>query len=317
MTNLSVLATVLAQGLSQHSTAPSPPKVSLSAFDWQTIRLRQANSSRRSPQNKAILQPSVYPDAKNATEFAQPIAQPLLLPRSGSQLYWQRFAALRSGQLYTRLPIDSFREIWQQTTSNPTDRQWRQLLAMEAKAATSGQGDRRLSVMVGDSLSLWFPSDRLPANQLWLNQAISGENTRAILQRLATFAVARPQAIYVMAGVNDLKQGATDNEILWNLRQIVRRLKQVHPHAQIVLQSILPTHTAAIPGSRIGWLNQRLAAIAQQDGAVFLDLYAQFADADGNLRADLTTDGLHLNAIGYETWQAALAQADTKMARGG
>lgn len=308
MTDLSLLATLLAKDSSYQASTPlTPPKASLTAFDWQTIRLRQATTYRSAPQNKAILKPGVYPDPKNATEFSQPIP---MLPRSGSQLYWQRFAALRAGQLYTRLPIDSFREIWQRTTSKPTHQQWRQLLTMEAKAATRGQGNRRLSVMVGDSLSLWFPSDRLPANQLWLNQAISGENTSTILQRLSTFAVARPQAIYVMAGVNDLKQGATDNEILWNLRQIVRRLQQTHPHTRIVMQSILPTRTAAIPGNRISWLNQRLAAIAQQDGAVFLNLYAYFADVDGNLRDDLTTDGLHLNATGYETWQSALAQAD-------
>jgi lysophospholipase L1-like esterase len=120
-----------------------------------------------------------------------------------------------------------------------------------------------------------------------------------------------------MAGVNDLKQGATDNEILWNLRQIVRRLKQAHPQAQVIVQSILPTSTTLVPGNRIGWLNQRLAAIAQEDGALFLDLYAQFTDADGNLRHELTTDGLHLNASGYATWQAKLAQADTWIARGG
>ncbi|XHX78133.1 MAG: GDSL-type esterase/lipase family protein [Stenomitos frigidus ULC029] len=315
MTDLALLAAVLAKSSpSQAFTIPPLPKAAPTATAWQTTRLRGADAAQQASQNKALLKPSVRPEPEQAvTEFAPPVP---VLPRSGGQLYWQRFAAIRSGRLYTRLPIDSFREIWQQTTSNPTDRQWRQLLAMEARAATRGQGDRRLSIMVGDSLSLWFPSDRLPANQLWLNQAISGENTSAILRRLSTFAGARPQAIYVMAGVNDLKQGATDNEILWNLRQIVRRLKRAHPQAQIVVQSILPTRTAAVPGDRVSWLNQRLAAIAQEDGAAFLDLYTAFADLDGGLRDDLTTDGLHLNASGYQTWQTALTQADTRLARG-
>ncbi|XGV98991.1 MAG: GDSL-type esterase/lipase family protein [Leptolyngbya sp. BL-A-14] len=316
MTDLSLLATVLAKSSAQlPSTKPEPPAASLTAFDWKTPRFRQAKSTSDISQNKAILKPRAYPDVgQDATEFSPPT---LVLPRSGSQLYWQRVAALRSGRLYTRLPIDSFHEIWSRATSSPTAAQWRTLLALEAKAATRGQGNRRLSVMVGDSLSLWFPSDRLPTGQLWLNQAISGETTQAILHRLPTFAVARPQAIYVMAGVNDLKQGATDNEILWNLRQIARRLKQAHPGARIVLQSILPTRTEMVPGNRIGWLNQRLAAIAQEDGVIFLNLYAQFTDEDGNLRPELTTDGLHLNANGYATWQAQLAQADTWIAQGG
>ncbi|MBW4472324.1 MAG: lysophospholipase [Stenomitos rutilans HA7619-LM2] len=316
MTDLSLLATVLSKSLAQQpSTSVPPPAAPLIARDWKTSPLRQTDSSEEATRTKAILKPNVQPDiGQEATEFSQPA---IALPRSGSQLYWQRVAALRSGKLYTRLPIDSFYEIWSRATRNPTDAQWRRLLALEAKAATRGQGNRRLSVMVGDSLSLWFPSDRLPSGQLWLNQAISGETTQAILHRLPTFSIARPQAIYVMAGVNDLKQGATDNDILWNLRQIVRRLRQTHPGARIVLQSILPTRTTMVPGNRIGWLNQRLAAIAQEDGVTFLDLYTQFTDEEGNLRPELTTDGLHLNANGYAAWQAKLAQADTWLARGG
>ncbi|MBW4694650.1 MAG: G-D-S-L family lipolytic protein [Lyngbya sp. HA4199-MV5] len=314
MPDLSLLATVLTKSSAQQpSTSTPPPTAPLMARDWKAAPLRQTAPSEDVTRSKAILKPNVQPDSgQGTTEFSQPA---IALPRSGSQLYWQRVAALRSGRLYTRLPINSFHEIWSRATRNPTDAQWRRLLALEAKAATRGQGSRRLSVMVGDSLSLWFPSDRLPTGQLWLNQAISGETTQAILHRLPTFAVARPQAIYVMAGVNDLKQGATDNDILWNLRQIARRLKQAHPGAQIVLQSILPTHTAMVPGNRIGWLNQRLAAIAQEDGVAFLDLYTQFTDDAGNLRPELTTDGLHLNANGYATWQAQLAQADTWFAQ--
>ncbi len=308
MSDLSLLATVLAKGLSRQTDthAAPPPTTQSIAADWK---------APRSPQKNAILLPDVRPDVDHqTTEFSQPTT---IAPQSGSQFYWQRAAALQAGRLYTRLPLDSFRNIWSQATGNPTYGQWRRLLTLEAKAATRGQGHRRLSIIVGDSLSLWFPSDRLPTGQLWLNQSISGETTGNILHRLSDFAIARPHTIYVMAGVNDLKHGMTDNEILWNLRQIVRRLKQAHPQTRIVVQSILPTRTTAVPGNRIAWLNQRLAAIVQQDGATFLDLYTQFTDANGNLRDDLTTDGLHLNANGYETWQAKLAQAETAIARGG
>ncbi|PSB23844.1 GDSL-type esterase/lipase family protein [Stenomitos frigidus] len=315
MTDLSLLATVLAKGLSQQAAINAPPRNALIALDQKAKRSDRDQVLGDVSQPKRLLKPNVQPDSRqDATEFSQPM---LAQPSSCSQLYWQRFAAIRSGRLYTRLPIDSFREIWVRATNEPSYKQWRTLLALEAKAATRGQGNRRLSIMVGDSLSLWFPSNRLPTGQLWLNQAISGENTSGILQRLPAFDAARPQAIYVMAGVNDLKQGATDNEILWNLRLIVRRLKQAHPKAQVIVQSILPTKTTMVPGNRIGWLNQRLAAIAKQDGAIFLDLYSQFTDADGNLRHELTTDGLHLNANGYAAWQAELAQADNWIAQGG
>lgn len=246
-------------------------------------------------------------------EFSHP---PMQLPRSNRQLYRQRFEALKRGQLYTRLPPGSFRAAWAKATQQPTYQQWRELLAREAAAVAKGQGNNRLSVILGDSLSLWFPSDRLPQNQFWLNQSLSGDTTTGILHRLSAFAKTRPTVIYVMAGINDLKQGTSNAQILKNLSQIIARLQQTHPQAQIVLQSILPTRSARFSNERIVQLNHQLEDLAFQNHAFYLDLYSQMTDNDGNLHPDLTTDGVHLNARGYETWQMALSQADGWMAMG-
>ncbi len=251
---------------------------------------------------------SARPEGTSLTEFSSSVR-----PRSGSQLYYQRLAALRAGRLYTRLPANSFVNVWRQATRQPTYEDWKQLLRQEARSVAAGQGDNRLSIIVGDSISQWFPSDRLPSNQLWLNQGISGDTTAGILQRLSAFAGTRPQAIYLMAGINDLKHGATDNEVLWNLYQIIHRLRQNHPQARVVVQSILPTDDARFSNAQINRINQRLELIAQREGAFYLDLHSQFIDDGGKMRADLTTDGLHLNPQGYQTWQAVLQYADAWM----
>jgi len=264
------------------------------------------------PQPKQRLQPVGQGTGSSLIEFSD--AAPAT-PRSGPQLYAQRLAALRLGRLYTRLPATSFRSSWLQADRQPSYGQWRQLLALEARAVAGGQGNNRLAVMVGDSLSLWFPSDRLPTDQLWLNQAISGETTRQILYRLSDFSRTRPSVIYLMAGVNDLKQGVNDNEILWNLRQIMTRLRVTHPQANLVVQSILPTRVPHIPNARIVSLNRRIASLASQEGAIFLNLHALMVGQDGNLRPELTTDGLHLSQVGYEVWQWGLLQAETWIAR--
>ena len=245
--------------------------------------------------------------------------QSTIAPTSGSQLYLQRVAALKAGKLYTRLPSNSFEFLWAKGTNTgtplqqPTHEQWKLLLEQEAKAVTKGQGSNRLAILVGDSLSLWFPSQWLPYGQLWLNQGISGENSGQILKRLSAFAKTRPDTIYVMAGTNDLRQGASDRVILDNIRQIVRRLRSNHPQAQVVVQSILPTRLSAIPNQRIYNLNQQIAAIAQQEGTGFLNLYSLFADEQGQLQQDLTTDGIHLSHRGYQVWQEALNYADSVM----
>ncbi len=285
---------------------PSPP-------NWQrspqlpAVHLGTIRPEVHAPEIAPEIAPEVAPALTPALAPEVPVPRPVA-PRSNSELYYQRLAALQAGKLYTRLPSDSFAAAWQGMTQKPTYAQWRRLLAAEARAVAGGQGNNQLAVLVGDSISLWYPSDRLPRQQLWLNQSISGETTRGILNRLPDFAAPRAQTIYLLAGVNDLKNGFSNAEILGNLRAIMLRLRQLHPRAQIIVQSILPTQSPLIPNQRIAGLNQQLAAIAQQSGVTFLNLHAQFADTSNHMRPELTTDGIHLTALGYATWQSALQQ---------
>ncbi|MBE9014534.1 lysophospholipase, partial [Pseudanabaenaceae cyanobacterium LEGE 13415] len=226
----------------------------------------------------------------------------------------QRLAALRAGKLYTRLPSDSFREVWQDAAIQPTYEQWRTLLAMESKAVAGRNSDRDLSILLGDSLSLWYPVDRLKPSQLWLNQGISGDTTWNILARLPDLANTRPSEIYVMAGVNDLKMGASDTEIVWNIQRIITQLQAMHPNAKIIVQSILPTRSPRIPNEQIAGINQQLKMIAQRSGASYLDLFSEFVDYDGQILSKYTTDGIHLSAQGYATWQSVFEEANSRVA---
>jgi lysophospholipase L1-like esterase len=198
--------------------------------------------------------------------------------------------------------------------------QWVELLGREADVAARQQ-PKHLTILVGDSLSLWFPSELLPRERTWLNQGISGETSKGLLNRLDLFDKTQPEAIFVMIGINDLIREVTDETILANQRLIVRYLRRVHPQSKIVLQSILP-HSArnatwegrdrllAIPNRRIRDLNERLRAIAKEENVIYLDLYPLFADADGNMKTELSSDGLHLNPQGYLVWRNALLVLD-------
>ncbi|MCL6434955.1 MAG: hypothetical protein K6T90_12220 [Leptolyngbyaceae cyanobacterium HOT.MB2.61] len=53
----------------------------------------------------------------------------------------------------------------------------------------------------------------------------------------------------------------------------MRQLQQSHPSAQIVVQSILPTRSTRFSNERILQLNQKLESIAQQENALFLDIW--------------------------------------------
>lgn len=232
-----------------------------------------------------------------------------LRPRSGSQMYAQRWAALHAGKLYTRIPTDQFAVQWRGATRQPTYEDWKALLAQEAQVMAGSQGSNRLTVMLGDSLLMWYPTEQLPRDRFVLNQGISGDTTQGVLQRLSYLDRTSPTDIHVMAGINDLKNGAADQEVLTRLQQIMQQLRQHHPQAQIYVHSLLPTRLANLPATRIQHFNQRLSFISQQQNVRYLDLAPYFADTDGNLQQSLTTDGLHLNAQGYANWQRAIQNA--------
>lgn len=233
---------------------------------------------------------------------------------SGKQLYYQRLAALKTGQIYTRIDTDSSQLLWHSAKKQQlTYEDWKNLLALEAKAISQGQGANNLGILVGDSLSMWFPKEKLPSGKLWLNQGISGDTSAGIVRRLQAFALTRPNVIYIMAGINDLRRGDSDEDILRNHRQIIRNLRRNHPNTQIIVQSILPTSLPTIPNSRILHINKQLALIAQQEKANYLNIYDWFTDFQGNLRPELTTDGLHLSPDGYDVWRSALQQTEFQL----
>ncbi len=194
--------------------------------------------------------------------------------------------------------------------------QWLALLGREAAVAAKQQ-PKHLTVLAGDSLSLWFPPELLPQERSWLNQGISGETSAGLLNRLELFDDTQPEVIFVMIGINDLIRGIKDETILANQQQIIHYLRRVHPQAQVVVQSILPhggkksswqgrEHLLAISNNRIREINRQLEAIARKEGASYLDLFPLFTDDQGNLQPTLSTDGLHLSQEGYLVWRSAL-----------
>ncbi|MEJ6479994.1 SGNH/GDSL hydrolase family protein [Nostoc punctiforme UO1] len=197
-----------------------------------------------------------------------------------------------------------------------TYQEWVEILKQEAKVAAD-QRPPHLTILAGDSLSLWFPPELLPEGKTWLNQGISGETSNGLLNRLKIFDRTQPEVIFVMIGINDLIRGMSDEVILDNQRQIINYLRKTHPTAQIVVQSILP-HGAeeatwkgrdkllAVTNSRIRELNQQLQSISIKKGVKYLDLYPLFTNKQGNLRREFTTDGLHLSPEGYIVWRSAL-----------
>jgi Lysophospholipase L1 and related esterases len=239
-----------------------------------------------------------------------------MIPKTGIEMYQQRLFALHKSQIYTDLDSE---------IDQPNYQDWLDILKQESdliqdKIAKKSDSSR-LNILLGDSLSMWFPNNLLPSGKLWLNQGISGDTTSGILKRLDIFAKNNINNIYILAGINDLKRQVPVAEILKNYQKIIDYLQYNYPDSRILVQSIFPTQlpteilTFSIPNSLIKQLNQNLAQQVNDQGSIYLDFYQRFTNTQGNLRSELTTDGLHLSLEGYKVWQFALKQTESRLSK--
>lgn len=171
-------------------------------------------------------------------------------------------------------------------------------------------GEKRV-VFIGDSIIDFWDFNRDFPGEGWINRGIAGQRTVEILGRFCNDALAlHPQVIFVIAGTNDLATDGTVDVIIANLREMVRL--SVQQGIRIIVSSLLPVsdyhkekeakfeRTKTRPPKLILATNQAIAAMAVQEGAVYLDLHHCLEDSAGFLHADFGDDGLHPNEAGYK-----------------
>lgn len=163
-------------------------------------------------------------------------------------------------------------------------------------------------VMLGNSITergAW--PELLPGKKI-ANRGIGGDNTFGVLARLDGVIAMRPSKIFLLIGINDLGRGLPENVILANYRRILERLTTALPKTNIYVESVLPMHESKLPAylqnkaGKVASLNTGIAALAKEFNLPFLNLHEWAADANGQLKAEYTGDGIHLTPIAYAAW---------------
>jgi len=158
-------------------------------------------------------------------------------------------------------------------------------------------------VFIGDSLTEWFDWQRRFPDYTVTNLGISGEPIEGLLERRDRIRsqLDGPGYIFLMTGINNIVM--EQYFITDSYREIVRNLTTWYKKSKIVVQSILPVNLAWISNNVIKDTNCRLAEIAREYNAEYLDVYSLFVDSKGNPKSDhLQDDGVHLSGKGYEVW---------------
>jgi lysophospholipase L1-like esterase len=129
-----------------------------------------------------------------------------------------------------------------------------------------------------------------------------GDSITDVVLRLDTALIA-PKAISLMIGTNDLHglgKSSKVEDIADQMRALVQQIQHMAPSVPLFINGITPRSTRF--RDRIIRLNRDYRAIAEESGAIYVDLWPAFAGDDGAIRTELTTEGLHLSVAGYKVW---------------
>jgi len=159
-------------------------------------------------------------------------------------------------------------------------------------------------VFVGNSLIYRCNWAELFSNPRIKNRGIEGDNTEGILARLSEITESKPEKIFINTGTNDLALKMPVSEIYINYEKIIDQILETTPATKIYIQNVLPINNS--PGRSndlIIELNKKLEELAFNKSLKYINLHDRFIDEEGNLKQELTIDGLHLNPKGYLLWK--------------
>jgi lysophospholipase L1-like esterase len=167
--------------------------------------------------------------------------------------------------------------------------------------------ERPRVVFMGDSITEnWGMGDPELFQHGVLNRGISGQTTPQMLVRFRSDVIAlEPRAVHILAGTNDVAGNTGPNRPQDFKNNIMSMAELARAHGiHVILGSIPPAagfnwRPQVNPVPLIRELNQWLREYASQNGFDYVDYYSVLARPNGELKPELSNDGVHPNRSGY------------------
>ena len=137
------------------------------------------------------------------------------------------------------------------------------------------------------------------------NLGVCSDNIKAIDYRVATLWTIMPEHVFLMIGINSLRNDTLD-ECIEDYKVLIDGIVGLWDF-QLYIMSITPLskNESGIDNPApdiIASFNEAIAEIAENKGAIYVDLYSQVVDDSGYIKDVYTKDGLHLSDAAYEVW---------------
>jgi lysophospholipase L1-like esterase len=154
------------------------------------------------------------------------------------------------------------------------------------------------------------------------NRAINGDDTRTILPRLDQITRGQPGNVVLLCGINNIQNGLSYAQTTREYAQIVSTILSQSVRTDLWLLPTLPINTPMykkwiVPDRRhlhmpaaeeVRALNTFIRTLSVQSPRIHLIELPGLVDPAGELRAEYTSDGIHLNGLGLRQVAIRLQQ---------
>lgn len=168
-------------------------------------------------------------------------------------------------------------------------------------------------LFLGDSITEQYDIKKYFEDYPVVNSGVSGDVAGSIVKDMKKRVYDyNPSKIFLLVGINDLRKGKDNNEIVSDIKEIVKLIKDNRPYSEIYLESIYPINKTdddkvsdsvrdiEFDNEKIIEVNDLLKEMAKEEKINYIDLYNKLVDDDGNLNISYTKDGLHISDDGYK-----------------
>lgn len=171
-------------------------------------------------------------------------------------------------------------------------------------------------VCAGSSLMEMFPIEQFieedGAAVTIYNRGVGGFVTEELLANVDTCILdLEPSKLFINIGTNDLSIAERSvDSIMDTYGKILSAVQKRLPNVEIFLMAYYPVNYDAAAeeikpclrirtNEKIAMANERVAELAKAHHAHFIDINEPLKDAAGNLKAEYTIEGMHINEQGY------------------
>ena len=171
------------------------------------------------------------------------------------------------------------------------------------------------TVFAGSSLMEQFPIEKFVAEDglpvTVYNRGIGGYITDDLLYTIDDCILdLKPSRLFINIGTNDLSMDKPISDMTDNYAEIIKRVTEAFSDIEIIFMAYYPGNSEVASermkqvlsirsNEKIRLANMEVEKLARKLGYKFINVNSGITDENGNLKAEYTTEGMHITEDGY------------------